>query len=169
MRDVLIVAGVCIVALIAGAFFFLKGGEVLPVGSGDGAVSYTVIAQGDHAVHVDSRVNYRIKSASEFSELWFLIHGGSQPNMPSVDFEKNEVLAVFDGSHSTGGYEVSVRSVVDQGLVRSIAIEHTEPGADCMVSQALTSPFVLVSVPKMPESHRLDREDTQIVKSCEGR
>lgn len=169
MRDVLIVAGICVLALVAGAIFFLNGGDVLPAAGGDGPVAYTVIAEGDTATHIDSRVNYRIKNNSELSELWFLIYGGSQPNMPSVDFDKHEVLAVFDGSHSTGGYDVAVRSIVDAGLTRSITIEHTEPGADCVVSQAITSPFVLVSVSKMPETHTLDREDVQIVKSCEGR
>ena len=165
MKDTLLVAALCLVVLSAGAFLFLKGEVRRPIG--DGPVAFSVVAEGQKAAHVQERVNYRIKSTSEFSDMWYLLHGGSQPNIPAVDFERNEVLAIFDGSHTTGGYDVRTVSIVDSGLVRTITIEHTEPGEECTVSQGSTSPYELIVVPKMRDGHRLERVNTTTVTSCE--
>lgn len=162
MRDALIILTVCLLAIGAGAWLFLSGET--PAGNTPTPVAFTVLDRGEQSGEVTLRVNYRIKDADEFAELWFSIHG-SDSVPPPVDFENYDVLAVFDGTHATGGYGIRVTAVTDiTGLNRQVAITHEEPGAGCMVTEAFTSPYELIMVPKSPAA--LSREDTTLVTEC---
>jgi hypothetical protein len=163
MRDALIILAVCLVAVGAGSWLFLAGGTGTDGGT-SAEVSFRTLDRGDHSGEVTLRVNYRIKDVDEFGELWSSIHGlDSVP--PPVNFEENDVLAVFDGTHATGGYSIRVTAVTDiTGLNRQVAITHEEPGASCVVTDAFTSPYELIVVPKSPAA--LSREDTTLVVEC---
>jgi hypothetical protein len=76
------------------------------------------------------------------------------------------VLAVFEGERPSGGYDISVVSVMDNGDgTLAITILHEEPGAACMTTSVITSPYELVVVPK--SDSRLVREDLTSVRECE--
>ena len=158
MKDLLFIGGLCTLIVVVGAFLYFYSPE-----SGgfhdSGSVPYTVLTNGQNAVNVDTEINYRISSAEEFDALWSLIHGTDRPSMPAVDFEQNDVLAVFDGSHSTGGYSIRVTEVIDAELTRTVHITHIRPGDDCMTASGQTSPYELVVVPKMREGLRLAHSD----------
>lgn len=165
MKDALVIGGICLLAVIAGALFYFKGSDILALKQ-EGALEHAVIAQGTNAVAIDMRTNYRIEDQDQLVALWSLVYGNNAPNMPGVDFETNEVIAVFDGTHSTGGYRVHVTSVTDTGLNRVVGIEHVEPHADCPVAAVQTSPFELVVVPKMSDALTLTREETTTISPC---
>jgi hypothetical protein len=61
-------------------------------------------------------------------------------------FERNLVVAAFLGERNTGGYSVDITQDVD-GVVQVTA---KEPGKGGMVTQALTTPFKVVSLPTRP-------------------
>lgn len=66
-------------------------------------------------------------------------------NLPQLDdefFKTRLVVAAFLGERNTGGYSVEVTS--DAG--GQIRIVERKPGKDMMVTQAITSPFKVVSV-----------------------
>lgn len=149
MRDTIIIGTVCVAAILLGVWLYVSGDGTTPTPhASEGAVSYEVLAEGNNAGSVSERKNYRIKSASEYEQLLALMYGTDSPVLRPVNFEKEEVLAAFDGSHASGGYDIRVEGVTDDGLVRTISIVHTEPGETCMTTGALSSPFVMVVVPK---------------------
>ncbi len=112
--------------------------------------SVTVLSEGSTAKSIDWMVNYRITNAEQFATLWQIVYGDNAPVLPRVNFAKNEVLAVFDGSHTTGGYGVRVTSVKDEASTRTITVTHTVPGERCNTSQAFTNPFTIVQVKASP-------------------
>jgi hypothetical protein len=68
------------------------------------------------------------------------------PNLPEVDkefFNSNLVVAAFLGERRTGGYSVRFRRAGDGAL----RIEETRPPKDAIVTQAITTPFSVASVP----------------------
>lgn len=165
MKDALVVGAICLLAVLAGALFYFKGDSLIHIKK-EGVVSHTVLAKGTNALGVTTRTNYRIQDQEQFSALWALIYGNNQPNIPSVDFGEQEVIAVFDGSHSTGGYRIMVRSITDTGLNRVVSIEHVAPSTECAVASAQTSPFELVVVPRMADSLTITREETTTLLPC---
>lgn len=163
-KDVLVIFLGFLAALIAGAILMAsleKNGSALR----QGEVPVSVIAQGSDSGTFMARKNYRIKSVEELSMLWGAVHGTDGPNLPSIDFDTEEVLAVFDGTRQTGGYSVEVASVFDVGGTRTVTIHHFIPGESCMASQAMTSPFTLVRLKKT--NAPLSRADVDVVRECE--
>ena len=156
-RDVLTILGLCLLAIVAG--IVLPRLTHIPAG-----VSFAVIEKNDQSGSIDERKNYRIHSVEELQALWTLVYGNTRSSLPTVDFSKNEVLAIFDGTHSSGGYGVSVQTVHEVQGNRVVAIERTVPGVSCSVTENITSPFVMIQLPK--SSLPISREETERTVEC---
>jgi hypothetical protein len=70
---------------------------------------------------------------------------------PEVDFTHMGVIAVYMGQHSTAGYQLALASKTaelsnDDEL--TLLVSWTEPQADTLLAQVITSPCILVSIPK---------------------
>lgn len=113
-------------------------------------VVWDVIAQGSQALGFDSPTFRLVDSESEFLSLWNRAHGTQLevPPLPAVDFTRATVLAIFQGQRSTGGYGIEVLDVSLDGGDLFVDMRFVEPAPDAIVTQALTSPWVMVQVPR---------------------
>ena len=168
MKDTFLVGGLCVLIVFIGAslYFVKPEGEAAPQ-QRLGSISYTVLDEGQYAVAADEEKNYRIQNVEGLQTVWTRIYGSDAPAVPVVDFERYEVLVAFDGSHASGGYSVEIRDIVDDELTRTVHITHVRPGDECMVANAITSPYQLVVVPKMRDVLRLTHVDTEEVGACQ--
>jgi hypothetical protein len=123
---------------------------------------FSVIAHGASGPSGIGKVNYRITSASQLAQLWQMIYGDNTAP-PAVDFSRQEVLAFFDGTHATGGYDIAVTSVADNGA-RTVNVQHVAPGAGCVVSQSSTAPFEVIAVAKSALS--INHVDAAVTSDC---
>jgi hypothetical protein len=97
------------------------------------------------------------RDQTEWSVLWAqhsppMPPGVGAPDVapPSVDFSTEIVAAVFLGTRSSGGYTVSVLSVEAEGEDGAVVNwEERAPGAGCIVTTALTQPFVLIAMKRV--------------------
>ncbi len=121
-----------------------------------------VLDEGQQSGSITERKNYRITSMDELDALWTLVHGTDAPP-GGVDFSTQEVLAVFDGTHSSGGYDITVEEVTDTGGKRMVRILHSAPADGCATTDAITSPFSLVILSK--SSLRVTHEDDMATTS----
>lgn len=166
MRDAIVIGVACLVAIAAGAWlYFGDTGEHSPNDASGTKVPVAVLSEGDNSGFMTERKNYRVKSRHELDQLWAVMYGSDGPSLSPVDFETSEVLAVFDGTHSSGGFDVEVTSVYDDALSRRVSITRTAPGEDCITSEAITSPFILVVVPK--SDLPIAREETTVTSDCD--
>lgn len=163
MRDTIIIGVACLIAIAVGAWLFLAGDEG-SLSAPEGPVVFMTVAEGEYSGSVTERTNYRIKSQDELFELWLMVYGTDSPPMPAVDFTKYEVLAIFDGTHSSGGYDVELAAIEDTALSRHVSIVRVVPDEECMTTTALSSPFLLAAAPKTALA--LSREETTKVASC---
>lgn len=91
-------------------------------------------------------------------------------NPPStVDFSTHYVVFYSAGVKSTGGYRASIKRVQrsETGYTVFVTTSLESPGADCMVTMALTKPYALAKFRKpypRPYYVRYYRSDT--VRSC---
>ncbi len=162
-RDAIIIGVACLIAILLGGWLFLSNPSEKPTG---GEVEITVLAEGQNSGSITTQKNFRIQNAEKLAELWRLVYGESDDLIPAVNFERNEVLAVFDGTHSSGGYSIEVSSVVDEnGIARRVAVTRRTPGESCVTTQAITSPFQIVVLPI--SSLPIVRTDASIIVSCD--
>ncbi|AXG74779.1 protease complex subunit PrcB family protein [Flavobacterium arcticum] len=79
-----------------------------------------------------------------------------------VDFDKNNVVAVFMGQKRSGGYSITIEKVVPvagTGDTATILVKTTKPKAGEVITMALTAPYCLAVIPKT------EKIDVQYIKS----
>ncbi len=108
-----------------------------------GTTTFVEITHGTQS-EIKKRTNYLITSQEGLTKLWKLIQANAPE--PKVDFNTHAIIAVFAGQKPTGGYSISVTKIED-GEMRNVVVTLTSPGADCMVTQAVTTPYQIVTVP----------------------
>jgi hypothetical protein len=88
---------------------------------------------------------------SLFEELRKTYIGGQGNQPPPVDLSADGVLLVAMGQKNTGGYAVDLadnEAVVEAGVL-NISVQWREPRRGMMVTQALTSPCMLLRIPRV--------------------
>jgi hypothetical protein len=83
----------------------------------------------------------------EWALLW-RSHAGLLKPAPAVDLTKRTVVAVFLGSRPTAGYTVEIVGTRQEGKTLIVEWREGRPKERMLLAQVLTSPAVIVSIPK---------------------
>ncbi len=91
-----------------------------------------------------------IQDNAGWEKLWGDHKSGIQPSqpLPEIDFSREMVIFVALGQQFTGGTSVEIDRVENSGRDLKILVRQRVPPDGSMVTQALTSPFDIVAVPK---------------------
>src|SRR5262249_62379029 len=73
------------------------------------------------------------------------------PPLPSVDFSRDMVVALFMGERPTGGYAIEVTRIERTAQGLSVHYRTSRPAPSATQMQALTQPFPLVTVPRVDD------------------
>ena len=88
-----------------------------------------------------------VQDETAWRALWKEHAPEHQP--PPVDFTTRTVLAVFLGSRMTAGYAVEITGVEPSGHDVVVHVRESRPGRDQTLAQVITTPFHIVSVPRI--------------------
>lgn len=108
-------------------------------------VRWRTIASGSSSTETQQKLllaNFQ----SDLSSVWqrVLLQNRSQP---IVDFNKDRCVIIFLGTKNTGGYAAQVTQVASEpGLKTNIFVNELFPGPRQVVTQAQTSPWVMIAV-----------------------
>jgi hypothetical protein len=113
------------------------------------AVPFRTVARGGESMAVTARpANLVIRDRASWKRLWRQLHAGDipQPAVPRVDFSLNMLIAVRQGPSSSGGYDIRITSIVDDGRRLLVAVEARKPGANCVMPAVITAPYHVVRI-----------------------
>jgi hypothetical protein len=129
-------------------------GSLRVVNAGTGAVStsdsptfLTTLSRGGRSGIGDAQqVVVRDQAAWEAS---WAAHTTTQP-LPSVDFNRETVVAVFLGSRPNAGFSVTITAATPSASGEQLVVHFAEttPGGSCLVLPVITQPFHIVKVPR---------------------
>ena len=85
-----------------------------------------------------------IRDANGWAQFWSELGVGDRP---SVDFNRDVVVAVAAGQRPTGGYEIVVDRVTQSEGQLTVEVVERTPGPNCMTTASLTQPVDVVVVP----------------------
>lgn len=113
-------------------------------------LTWSVLAQGNQAVTSETSEFAIATGREELVGLWNKAYGNqlNLPPLPNLDFRRESVVAFFLGTRSTGGYSIDVQNVTLEGSEVFIDVEVNAPPPGAITTQALTSPWVMVRVPR---------------------
>lgn len=140
------------------------GAEALAQRTGlERSVRFSTFQQGHHSRF--ERAGQRIlQTEGDFQKYWSELTGRPPHEAPrGVDWNRNYLVAIHLGTRPTGGYGVSVRSI-ERTTPNDLVLTYVEtrPRPDAMVTQALTSPWVIVAVERVPGNLRFRAEVTTV-------
>lgn len=69
----------------------------------------------------------------------------------NINFEQHNLVVLFQGEQPTGGYDIDIQKVVFLEKAIEIYSNTKVPDKDAMTTAVVTSPFVMVTVPKGKE------------------
>lgn len=111
-------------------------------------LKHRIIAEGGYGrIRVARQQVAYAATESAYRSLWNNVVGQGDP--PPIDFSREGVLFLAAGERPTGGYQVTVKSIRQNGDALVVEAPVEPPPPDTMVTQALTSPFVVVAIPKV--------------------
>jgi len=89
-----------------------------------------------------------IRSQTEWQKLWRQHTSTSTASgpLPTVDFDKEIVAAVFLGEKPTGGYNVEISPAELTDSLLTIFVKETSPNPGAIVTQGFTQPFHIVRI-----------------------
>jgi hypothetical protein len=98
------------------------------------------------------------RQAAEWESLW-RSHAGPAKPAPKIDFSKRTVVAVFLGSRPTAGYGIEVLGTRPEGKTLVVEWRESRPEKGMMLAQVLTSPALIVSIPKFDGEIKFQKVD----------
>lgn len=148
MKKVILLVGLISILLVIGCVTQLSGQEL----------TFETILKGDYSGH-NERKDYVIRDSSEWEDLWGKVQSRVLPtpisaitDLPDIDFNDEMVIAVFQGSRSTGGYAIEITKIVEKENSVEVFVKETAPSPDSLVTQAFTQPHHIV------KTKRVDKE-----------
>jgi hypothetical protein len=119
-------------------------------GSADEAkpVEFSLLATGTMSAREGGRAVELITDEAAWRRAWE-VFGASRP-LPDVSFDTRAVVVAYQGQKPTGGYSIEITDIKRTGTVLAVTLKERRPASGSLTTQALTSPFVAVSVPRPP-------------------
>lgn len=91
-----------------------------------------------------------VRDPGAWAELWSEIVRDREPKNepPPVDFACHMVIVAAMGARPTGGFSIAIERVYRSADRLFVEVRERSPGANCMVTQALTQPADAAVVPR---------------------
>lgn len=107
-----------------------------------------------------------IRNEADWASFWDQLYASHSPKpaLPPVNFAESVVVALVDTVRPTGGYSVTVTDIQSTSSGISVVASQVSPGPACVVTQALTKPFHIVTTPAFSGTASLQL--SQSVNDC---
>ncbi|WP_114311900.1 protease complex subunit PrcB family protein [Thermus caldifontis] len=114
--------------------------------------AYRILDRGVNAAYQETEPRaFLANNPTRFAEVWNLVVANRipRPPAPSVDFRSKSVAAFFWGLKPTGGYGLEVVGVTYAAGTARVVLNLQSPRPGAIVTQALTSPYVLLELERV--------------------
>ena len=124
--------------------------EQSPISLTDEQTDFETVSEGNYSGH-DDKKEYVIKDISQWKTLWSLVNSRAIPqsDLPNINFDDEMVIAVFQGSHSTGGYSIEIVEILEKANSLEVTVKETSPSPGSIVTQAFTQPYHIIKTKKV--------------------
>ncbi len=99
--------------------------------------------------HEGVRAVELITNESDWRRAWDTV-GGGRPQ-PEINFNSRAVIIAYQGQKSSGGYSIEIAEIRRDGTVLAMKVNERRPASGDVTTQVITSPFVVVSIPRPPQ------------------
>ena len=130
-----------------------------------GRLRFRTVASDDGAASsLQDPAGFVVNGEARWRRVWRKLTG-SENGRPRVDFDRRRLLVVVQGRMPSGGHRIRITRVdgLPDGIVADVRA--VSPASGCPMAQVLTSPYHVVSIPRI--ERRVDFVRTQAVRDCD--
>lgn len=100
----------------------------------------------------------------EYASLWKQVHANKdpEPELPDVDFATSKVILIMLDTKTSGGYRIDEPTITDSRNETIVEYREVHPGNKCVTTDALTRPFLFMTIPDNGEQVRFHKKETRI-------
>jgi len=124
-------------------------------------VEFSVVATGTNSSYEGTRALELVSNQNEWQRVWQIV--GSDRRIPEINFDTRSVIIVYQGQKPTGGWSILVDKIRRVGQRLIVSVREQKPGPGDITTDALTSPFVVVSIPRPPGGLTVAFEDNVVI------
>ncbi len=124
-------------------------------------ISFETIRSGIYSNQPEKK-NHVIDNLCEWETFWWDMD--KTQSLPDINFSENIVLAVFQGERSSGGYSISVDTIIETESALEVFVREVSPGQRCSVTMALTQPYTIIVVEQTDKDVQFTTE--QEIREC---
>lgn len=112
-------------------------------------LSQEVLLRGDGGTFSGFEVRL-VREELEWRDVWARIAGRQlePPAAPEVDFARTTLVLLALGERPSTGYGLELRALERRGASLFVHARETRPAPDSMQAQVLTSPYLVLAVPR---------------------
>lgn len=138
---------VSLIIVMTSCVTYQKGQDGQPGKPGTSAASFEILKQ---EAYGGSETEFQIKVDTQ-EALAAMYKEYNLGDVPVVDFTKKDVVILFMGQKSNGGYAITVDNVKISGSTAIVTYKVTTPKPGENVTMALTAPYCVAAIPKAQE------------------
>ena len=129
-------------------------------------LDFSVLATGTMSSYDGVRSLELISNQSDWQRVWQIV--GSDRRMPEVNFDTRSVVIVYQGRKPSGGWSIAADRLRRVGTSLIVSAKEQKPKPGEITTDVLTSPFVVVSIPRLPGGIRVMFEENVIKEQQSG-
>jgi hypothetical protein len=115
-------------------------------------MDFETIAVGQHSGVVGQQPQVlKIETQAQWEDFWARHRSlilSAPPDLPSVDFSQQMVIAAMDQQEPSGGYRFEITGIEAVEGRLTVRVTKRVPGPDCLVTAEMTQPFHIVRTAK---------------------
>ncbi|MEM6344602.1 MAG: protease complex subunit PrcB family protein [Bacteroidota bacterium] len=110
-------------------------------------VSWEVLDEGPYC-GIEESVSQLITNSDDWQTFYkkFGSNRMPAPEAPEVNFEENYLIVALMGMRTSGGHKVEINSMMQSGETVKVGLTYVAPGDKCMVTEALTQPYIFALI-----------------------
>ncbi|MCK4665529.1 protease complex subunit PrcB family protein [Candidatus Dependentiae bacterium] len=134
--------------LVVVSFVFLYGCKTYEPKEEKRGFSYKTIAKGSYSGHAEKKY-YVATNNLAWKVLWDQVNSTIEPKppLPAIDFKLETIIAVFQGTQSTGGYSIEIIKVIEKKDSIEVTVQERKPKKGHFVTMAITTPYHIIKIP----------------------
>ncbi|TFG29223.1 protease complex subunit PrcB family protein [Candidatus Thorarchaeota archaeon] len=159
-------AGTAICMVLAVSFLVLAGPNL-------GLLSYTdvpfeVIDFGE-GYNYEQRANFTITNERVWESLWLGLYSGHIPipEVPTINFTSEMLIAVFQGERGSSGYATNITRIIMTDAYYVVYVDETHPSEGCITLTVMTYPYQIVKISGYPFELPVRYVYNIIIHECE--
>ena len=160
------IAGLVICIVLSASFLILVDSTLGLLPSTE--VSFETIDPGG-GYNYEDRDNFAIRDVVTWENLWLDLYSGHIPipEVPTVNFTSELLIAVFQGERSSSGYLTNITRITRTIAYYKVYVDEIHPGEDCVLLPVMTYPYHIIKISDLPLDLPIRFVYNIIVHDCE--